>query len=196
MSRKGIVRIDLPTPDGKQGVTIQNTGKGLLYARVVRTGTPMPGEERPFSEGMQLTVSYLTMEGKPLDPGSLDQGTDFMAVVNVYHDGLAGWYPNLALTQVFPSGWEIRNSRLEGTSEVGQNSYFTYQDIRDDRVMTYFNLEAGHTATYKVLLNAAYVGRFYLPATGCEAMYDHSVAARDKGRWVNVVKPGSTASTR
>lgn len=119
-----------------------------------------------------------------------------MAVVKVYHNGVAGYYPNLALTQVFPSGWEIRNSRLEGTDEVGNNSYFTYQDVRDDRVMTYFNLEAGHTATYRVLLNAAYVGRFYLPSTGCEAMYDHTVIARDKGRWVSVVKPGSTASTR
>jgi uncharacterized protein YfaS (alpha-2-macroglobulin family) len=196
MSKKGIVRVDLPTPDGKQGVTIQNTGKGLLYARVVRTGTPMPGEERPISQGMQLNVSYQTMDGKPLDPASIDQGTDFMAVVNVYHDGVAGWYPNLALTQVFPSGWEIRNSRLEGTTEVDNTSYFTYQDIRDDRVMTYFNLEAGHHATYRVLLNAAYVGRYYLPATGCEAMYDHTVSARDKGRWVNVVKPGSTTSSR
>ena len=63
-----------------------------------------------------------------------------------------------------------------------------YQDIRDDRVYMYFDLEKGRKKVFRVLLNAAYPGSFYLPAVQCEAMYDHSVQARTAGQWVNVVK--------
>ena len=193
-SKKSIVHVDLPTPDGKRSVTIVNTGKNLLYARLVRSGTPMAGEERAENNGLALDVRYQTMDGRLLDPANITQGTDLMAVVTIQHNGVRGWYQNLALTQVFPSGWEIRNSRIEGTEEAAANSAFSYQDIRDDRVMTYFNLHAGEQATYRVFLNAAYMGRYYLPASICEAMYDHTVNARDRGRWVNVTRPGGAGT--
>jgi uncharacterized protein YfaS (alpha-2-macroglobulin family) len=37
------------------------------------------------------------------------------------------------------------------------------------------------------MLMATYLGRFYLPSTGCEAMYDNTISARVPGRWVEVV---------
>src|SRR5690606_42077407 len=97
---------------------------------------------------------------------------------------------SLALAHVFPRGWEITNSRMEETEGVQRTSPFTYQDIRGARVMTYFDLGAGRSVTYRVLLNAAYTGRFHLPGTTCSALYDHTVNARTAGRWVSVVKPG------
>jgi hypothetical protein len=56
--------------------------------------------------------------------------------------------------------------------------------------MTYFDLRGAHAVVYKVTLNASYTGRFYLPPTLCEAMYDHTVNARSMGRWVEVVPAG------
>lgn len=190
VSNKAIVRMDLPTPDGKRKASITNTGKNLMYLRVVRTGIPAAGEEHPASNGLAMQVEYRTMDNKPIDPSRLEQGTDFMAVVTVKNPGTRGEYRELALTQVFPSGWEIRNSRLEETGDVLRNSNFNYQDIRDDRVLTYFNLQAGEAATFRVLLNAAYTGRFHLPSTTCAAMYDNTVNARNGGQWVEVVQPG------
>ena len=64
----------------------------------------------------------------------------------------------------------------------------TYMDIRDDRVYTYFNMEENKRYTYNVLLNAAYLGRYYLPAVSCEAMYDNTIHAFQPGKWVEVVK--------
>jgi uncharacterized protein YfaS (alpha-2-macroglobulin family) len=101
---------------------------------------------------------------------------------------LRGAYANMALTQIFPSGWEINNLRLnddEGTQKTDRGQY---QDIRDDRVYTYFYLEGGKTRTFTVLLTASYTGVFYLPAVTCEAMYDNSIYARVKGQLVEVVK--------
>lgn len=190
VSTRPIVRLDLPVPDGKRNASIANTGKALLYVRLVRTGTPAAGQEHPAANGLVMNVEYRTMDGKPLDPAKLAQGTDFQAVVTVSNPGTCGNYAELALTQVFPSGWEIRNSRLEGTEGVQRNSPFNHQDIRDDRVLTYFDLAAQEAATFRVLLNAAYTGRFHLPSTTCSAMYDNTVNARNGGQWVQVVKAG------
>ncbi len=190
VSAKAIVRLDLPAPNGQRKISIANTGKNLIYLRLVRTGTPLAGQETPASQGLAMEVSYRTMDGNAIDPAKLDQGTDFQAVVTVRNPGTRGNYQELALTQVFPSGWEIRNSRLEGTGNAIVNGPYNYQDIRDDRVLTYFNLGAGESVTYRVLLNAAYTGRFHLPGTTCAAMYDNTVNARNGGQWVEVRAPG------
>ncbi|MBK9175740.1 MAG: hypothetical protein IPM46_05260, partial [Flavobacteriales bacterium] len=189
-SEKAISRTELPVPDGKRSVSVSNSGKNLLYVRLVRSGTPLAGNEKPSSSGLNLSVNYTLMDGTIIDPARIEQGTDFMAVVNVTHPGVASGYQQLALSQLFPSGWEIRNTRLEGTLAGAAQGPFTYQDIRDDRVLTYFDLWKGRTHTYRVLLNASYTGRYYLPGAFCEAMYDHTVNARSMGRWVEVVRAG------
>jgi hypothetical protein len=95
----------------------------------------------------------------------------------------------MALRQIFPSGWEIANTRLDKEGVSGQeNNNFTYQDIRDDRVLTFFDMTYSGSKTYVVHLNASYVGRFYFPGTLCEAMYEPGVNAFMPGKWVEVVK--------
>lgn len=195
-STKALARHDLPAPDGRTGITVQNQGEGILHLRLVRRGTPMPGEERSTNGGLVMEVEYQLMDGSVIDPSSIEQGTDLKAVVRVRHPGTAGHYQQLALTQVFPSGWEIRNMRMEGGEQVLRGSPYTYRDQRDDRVMTYFDLVRGRTATYTVLLNAAYTGRYYLPGAHVEAMYDHTVNARTQGQWVVVTPPGGSMATR
>jgi uncharacterized protein YfaS (alpha-2-macroglobulin family) len=130
------------------------------------------------------------MSGQLIDPTKLPQGTDFMAQVNITNPGRLGRYDNLALTQLFPSGWEIINTRLLNTDETFKAANYDYKDIRDDRVNTYFSLAEGKEATFFVLLNASYTGKFYLPATYCEAMYDASINAAYSGKWVEVMSPG------
>lgn len=196
-SEKAISRTDLPAPDGKRAVSVRNTGKNLLYVRLVRSGTPLAGEEKAGSSGLNLGVAYTRMDGTPIDPARIEQGTDFMAVVTVTHPGIGQGYQQLALSQLFPSGWEIRNTRLEGTLAGAAQGPFTYQDIRDDRVLTYFDLWKGRSHTYRVLLNASYTGRYYLPGAHCEAMYDRTINARSQGQWVEVVPAGGeTAEAR
>ena len=195
-TEKAISRVDLPTPDGKTEVAITNTGKTGIHLRRVRSGVPIAGTEKASAHGLIMQVSYTDMNGATLDPTRIEQGTDFMAVVNVVHPGVVDNYQQLALSQVFPSGWEIRNNRLEGSEGAAQPSHHTYQDVRDDRVLTYFDLWRGNSATFRVMLNAAYTGRYFLPGAVCEAMYDHTVNARSTGRWVEVVPAGEVTSAQ
>lgn len=193
-TNKALAQSDLPVPTGNGTLAITNSGKGILYVRLIRTGTPKVSDERAMSSGLAMDVTYQLMDGTVLDPVHIEQGTDFKAIVRVSHPGTAGNYQQLALTQVFPSGWEIRNMRMEGSEQAVRNSPFTYRDQRDDRVMTYFDLRRGKTLTYTVLLNASYTGRYYMPGTHVEAMYDHTVNARSKGQWVEVVSFGATTA--
>ncbi|MDP1744978.1 MAG: hypothetical protein Q8L90_05335 [Bacteroidota bacterium] len=52
------------------------------------------------------------------------------------------------------------------------------------------NISPYKTSTFRSVLYAAYIGKFYLPTIYCEAMYDNTINSRKPGKWVNVVKPG------
>jgi uncharacterized protein YfaS (alpha-2-macroglobulin family) len=172
-------------------VLLKNNGVNTLYVRLIQRGQPSSGlDVKTFIDPqiMQLRIGYFTMGGKPIDPTSLKQGTDFVAQVNIKNPGRRGRYDNLALTQIFPSGWEILNTRMLNNDEVFKSSPSDYRDIRDDRVNTYFSLTENREVTYYVMLNAAYAGHYYLPAVYCEAMYNNSINSLIKGQWVDVVK--------
>ena len=47
--------------------------------------------------------------------------------------------------------------------------------------------DLGGSNEQQVLLNAAYLGKFYLPAVNCEAMYNNSIYARTIGKWIEVI---------
>ncbi|MBS7563752.1 hypothetical protein KHS38_04995 [Mucilaginibacter sp. Bleaf8] len=170
---------------------LANKGNNVLYVRLIQQGQPSTTqdvESRINPDVLQMDVQYYTMTGKLIDPSTLKQGTDFVAQVTLKNPGQRGRYDNMALTQIFPSGWEILNTRMLNNDEVFKSSPSDYRGIRDDRVNTYFSLGEHQQVTYYVMLNAAYTGRYYLPATYCEAMYDASINALQKGLWVEVVK--------
>jgi len=170
-------------------LVVRNSGRTTLYPRLIVSGLPPVGRETSASNGLVLDVSYLTLDDKPLDPARLAQGTDFKVRVKVTNSGVRGDYQQLALSHVVASGWEIRNDRLD-PSRARAASAFDYQDVRDDRVYTYFDLKTGETKTVDLAANAAYLGRFYLPMVSVEAMYDATIAARARGQWVEVVEAG------
>lgn len=171
---------------------LKNNGKNRLYVRIINQGQPaatQPVLAQQNADVLTMRVGYFTLTGKPIDPAKLIQGTDFMAQINVRNPGKRGNYENLALAQLFPSGWEILNTRLMNNEEAFKSSVADYRDIRDDRVNTYFSLKAGEEKTFFVMLNASYLGRYYLPPTTVEAMYDNSIRAQAASKWIEVVSP-------
>jgi uncharacterized protein YfaS (alpha-2-macroglobulin family) len=168
---------------------ITSQSQGTLFARVITEGIPARGAEEEAASNLALAVAYNDTDGKPVDPSRLEQGQEFIATVSITNPGVRGPYKNLALNQVFPSGWEINNLRLDDAQARVANDQFTYQDIRDDRVYTYFDLGSNQRKVFRVMLTAAYAGSYYLPAVNCEAMYDRSIYSRTKGRVVEVIKP-------
>lgn len=130
------------------------------------------------------------MNANLISVDDIKQGTDFIALAVISNVSGTSDYTNLALTHIIPSGWEIYNERMLATDTENPNSEtstprnsisrYSYQDIRDDRVLTYFNLRRGETKVFTIRLQATYAGNFILPAVQCEAMYDATVQARSK----------------
>jgi uncharacterized protein YfaS (alpha-2-macroglobulin family) len=186
--KETVASVDLNIVGTRGGkTTIKNNGTNTLFVRLVLSGVPAAGKEVDSQNNLGMTVQFLSMNGSVIDPTKIEQGTDFLASITIYNPGVRGEYREMALTQIFPSGWEIRNERMEGGPSQLTNDHYDYQDIRDDRVYTYFYIPSQKSRTYTLQLNATYSGHFYLPAFYCEAMYDHTINARRAGQWVDVV---------
>jgi uncharacterized protein YfaS (alpha-2-macroglobulin family) len=175
--------------NGKAVVKLTNKGSNVLYVRVINRGQPVGMQPIVFNNNpnvLQLSVSYLSTSGSSIDVTKLKQGTDFIAKVVVTNPGTRGAYSQMALSQIFPSGWEILNTRMYNNEGAFQSSRSDYMDVRDDRVYHYFNIANKETLTYYVQLNAAYLGKYYLPGVYCEAMYDNTISAGSGGKVVEV----------
>lgn len=188
-TKNAIAQRDIPINDGSNQITITNAKDNLVYVRVLNTGKLKLGEELAEQRGFTISTIYKDLQGNKIDVTKLQQGQDFVATVSI--SNLTNDFVNdVALTQIFPSGWDIVNTRFTdfGDTTVSQARY---TDIRDDRVNFYFdmNKKGKHgTKTFTVLLNASYLGTYYLPGSQAEAMYDNDYLVRNKGEWITVEK--------
>lgn len=167
---------------GGASLTLENRTGGRLFPRIIVEGVPRPGRERPRADGLRLDVDYY-VDGRVADVERLPAGEDVEIRVRVTNTSRTRGYEELVLNHLLPAGWEIANARLAGSAS---SANFDFRDIRDDRVYTYFDLDAGRTTTFTVHATTAYEGTYYLPAVSCEAMYDPAITALEPGRWVEV----------
>lgn len=157
---------------------VSNLASEAVYA-TIRGRVPVAFDKPVAARASNISISvkYTDMSGKPLNPASLRQGQDFRATVTVANSSAApSGRRHLALTEIVPSGWEIFNERL--FDEAAETSAgYDRKDVRDDRVIWYFDLPASGRKEFSVRLQAAYAGEFVLPAVSCEAMYDSDTYA-------------------
>jgi len=179
-----------PDNSGQINVSFQNKSKGVNYVKVLAKGIPTGIDSTKISNNLLMKVRYLDANKQEIDPAKMQQGEDLSLEVTVKHPGVRAAYTEMVLSTVFPSGWEIRNRRLNDIPDASPSG-FDYQDIRDDRVYTYFDLNPGQQKTFVFQLNASYAGEFYLSPVKCEAMYDYSVRAQVPGKMVEVKAPES-----
>lgn len=172
---------------GKTKISIENSGGGSLFVNLFNSGVKRGVDSTTTENGLILDVRYFDNTGKVVNPSELKQNTDFKAFV-IVKNKTAVRLKNVALTQLFPSGWEIINERLVPGTGNDKNSQFDYYDIRDDRVNLYFSLDSYESKTFTVNLNAAYSGTYILAPVSCSEMYDNSYFAKTAGMKVRVVK--------
>jgi uncharacterized protein YfaS (alpha-2-macroglobulin family) len=189
-STKAGYQTDLPKSPAEGKISLTNKNKGSLYVNLVSKSKPLVDTFPAISNNIELTVKYTDLNGKEINVDEITQGTDFVAAVKVKNTGVSFDYTYLALTHAIPSGWEIFNERMtnsEGENAKTSNSY-TYQDIRDNLVLTYFDLPYNAEKTFKIRLQASYIGSFVLPAISCEAMYEPTVFSRTEAGRITIIK--------
>ena len=165
---------------------VKNEGASELFVSYISQGKPvMGGEGENAQSKLNMQVEYLDTEGNILNIDRLKMGTEFKARIRISKSGLIQNVGDLALNQIIPSGWEILNWRMDGSENL--NAALDYQDIRDDRVYSFFNLRS-QEVVIEIPLHASYPGNYYLPQMFAEAMYDNSIYANIPGKWVEVVR--------
>ena len=170
--------------DRVEQLEVSNPGDRRLYARVVQRGLPPLTDSSPASSGLAVSVSWASQDGEVVDPTRVDQGTDFVATVTVANQGPVD-LDEIALSALLPSGWETWGEA------AGKGPGYEYRDVRDDRVLTYFDLAKAESKTFTIRLHASWLGHYYLPPIVAEAMYDAEIHGRTAGAWIDVVQAGA-----
>ena len=179
--RSGAAVIDGPSSerslDGVAGTsspfTVTNRSAAPVYVTFTARGTPEEGSEPALSQGLALEVAYF-VDGIPADPSAIRLGQDMEVRVTVRNTSDRA-VEEIALVVPFPASLEIVNTRLAGS--VASQQGYRFQDIRDDRIMTYFDLSRGQSRTFTHRVTKTYDGSFFRPAVHVYAMYDESIRA-------------------
>jgi hypothetical protein len=185
-SSKSLADRSLQVASGANGVTIKNNKSNTLFIRILNSGILPVGKEQTEQRNLSASLVFKDRKGNPIKVSKIKQGTEFIAEVtirNLRNEQVR----NVALMQILPSGFEIVNTRFTDYGDATTN-VADFIDIRDDRTNFYFGMKPNETRTFRILLNASYLGAYYMPGVQCEAMYDHSFLARTRGQWVEVVR--------
>lgn len=178
--------------DAKKIMIVPNTD-AMTYVNYYWEGVPINSEEEDYSEGFSINRTFYNDDGKVIDASNVKSGDVFWLEVNVKPtkrnmDRLE----NIAINQILPSGWEIENLRVTDSKtpkwveEKSKGTTVSYTDIRDDRVMWFFNYGGSGELSFFAKLNAVTKGEYDFPGTVLEAMYDESYRAYKKGNRVKV----------
>ncbi|WP_298313755.1 MG2 domain-containing protein [uncultured Aquimarina sp.] len=165
---------------------LKNNKDNTIFVQLATSGILPVGEEKVIQSNFKAIIDYKNRDGRIIDVTKLSQGTDFVAEVTIINTSGSN-VKDIALTEIFPSGWEVVNTRFTDFGSFRTNKV-TYTDIQDDRVNFYFDLKPKESKTVTLLLNASYLGTYYLPGIQSEAMYDNDYLVRTKGKWIEVVK--------
>ncbi|HPK09602.1 MAG TPA: alpha-2-macroglobulin family protein [Saprospiraceae bacterium] len=168
-------------------IKITNTSTQKLFVSVINRYISKDMNTPASSNNLSLSVNYFNTTSSDRKMSDIRLGDDILIVVNV-NNLTALSQENLALNLKMPGGFELINPRLYATENSNQSSRFTYQDFKDDRVYTFFDMAAGGTHSYSFRAKATFEGDFFQPAIKCEHMYDGDIYANTKSGRVSVKK--------
>ena len=144
---KAMVHSDLKGIKSTNALAVQNKSNAVVYARLTSSGILPVGQEQADQSNLTIRTTYRGTNGLALNPGSLQQGTEFIGEIVISNTSNRR-IENVALTHIVPSGWEIVNLRY--TDAGGTENQVDYTDIRDDRSLFYFTLNANSSKTLRV----------------------------------------------
>ncbi|MBV6640460.1 MAG: hypothetical protein KI791_07070 [Cyclobacteriaceae bacterium] len=161
-----------------------------LYATLSSNGVPLIDQSKDEDKNLKVDISWFDEEGNGIDITNVKQGDVFYGRYQVSNISAVPNIDEVALVQMLPSGWEIENTRLSGEMLPGwMSGYKTgreeYLDIRDDRIMWFFDLDK-QRLDFIVKINAITEGTYTLPGAVCEAMYNSDYQSTRKAQKVVV----------
>ena len=179
--------------EGAKKILVVPNTDAMTYVNYYWEGVPINSEVEDYSEGFSIDRNFYDDDGKSVDAKNAKSGDVFwLEVVVKPTKRNMDKIDNIAINQILPTGWEIENLRVTDSKapkwieEKTKGTNPTYTDIRDDRVMWFFNYNGGKEHRFFVKINAVTKGEYDFPGTVLEAMYDNDYRAYKKGGKVKV----------
>lgn len=183
---ENIYSVDLKDYISKN-IKITNESKGTLFINLNYSGIPIELPTKEEYRNMKIRTTFLDENGTRIDEKRLKMGSVIYEKIDLE---LFGYEKYIALSQILPGGWEPINLRLlnlllpEWAQEPFQPSYV---DIRDDRVNIFLdNPEYQRKFTFYIPIKVVTKGKFILPPTAGQAMYNPEFFAILPQGYVNV----------
>ena len=176
-----------------KNIKIKSNVNNSIFVNYYWNGVLIHQDEKSYSDGFKISRKFYDNEGRDIDYKNVHSGDTFWleVTVNATSDSV-GRVENIALTQILPTGWEIENLRVSGGStpmwiqDKSKDTRIDYTDIRDDRVMWFFDYNKNKDYKFFVKINAVTKGEYEFPGTTLEAMYDNNYKAYLVGGKVKV----------
>jgi uncharacterized protein YfaS (alpha-2-macroglobulin family) len=175
-------------------VSVENRGDRPIPVGITVRGVPA-APEPAGGNFYQLSRSYYTLDGKPVELSAVAQGERLVTVLDVTTNEMAG--ARLVLDDPLPAGFEIDNPHLLSSGDVAALDWLNLIDepahveFRADRFVAAWELglNSGTRFQFAYIVRAVSPGQFLHPAAIVEDMYRPERRARtDTGR-VEVVGP-------
>ena len=144
------------TPDrlqGKKTLVVDKDGAGILYVSATTAYTTTAAEARPGGSGIAVRRTFQVSAEDPTKADTVASGAEMEVTVEVTADAE---YRYAILEDPIPAGCEVAPvadlSGRYGFRDAGGGGFYGRQEVRDNRVVFYFNrLRKGKTfVTYRL----------------------------------------------
>ncbi|PLX09176.1 MAG: hypothetical protein C0594_05905 [Marinilabiliales bacterium] len=185
--------ITLSTNDLKgTDFTIKAEGNGQLYYYWEAEGISADGTYKEEDSFMMVRKEFYDRYGNRISGNTFEQND--LVVVKLSIQGQYSTYiENVAISDILPAGFEIENPRLTETANVNwirkdsYRSYPTYQDIRDDRINLFVDVNS-RKRTYYYMVRAVSRGKFQMGPVGADAMYNGEYHSYNGGGTITITE--------
>ena len=161
-----------------QNVQIMVEGEGTCFYYWQASGVPTDNAPKEFTRGIDITREYLDANGNAIDLQNINLGDQI--ICHIKARSIDRFLQNVVINDLLPAGLEIENPRLRTTPMLSwipqPGKDIDYQDIRDDRLLLFSNLNTKKPVEFYYSLRAISSGEFKIPPIAAECMYNPVIA--------------------
>jgi alpha-2-macroglobulin len=147
-------------------VLVIGPGPTPLFYSLTQKGFDSPLPTKEMKKSIEVVRTLEDKEGKNIT--QVKMGDELTMVLRLR--GLeAKHIPYIVLVELFPAGFELQRESVSGSAE--------FIDKREDRLVVYTSV-SGEVSEYRYKLKATHKGKYILPPTFGESMYDKDIQYR------------------
>jgi uncharacterized protein YfaS (alpha-2-macroglobulin family) len=171
--------------------TVANTGTRDEVLTLTRFGIP-EGATESFGNRYRIDRTYLTLDGQPVDPTTVAQGTRLVTMLTVIPLGAPEG--RLMVTDPLPAGFEIDNPNLLASGDIRAvqgldlNTWAEHTEFRQDRFLAALDNRGNDPLRIAYIVRAVTPGDFHHPAASVEDMYRPAYRAQTASGRVTVTE--------